>query len=632
VCALAAVVCLAVAGTASATGWTAYVTTDDGVVYAMPVFPFPALSPGTPVSVPADPGNPFEEPGYVAVAPSGVAYVSNQDIGANYVSVISPGSPPRVTKTISFSGTPEGVAVSPDGSKVYVVVDGSSSSSIAVIDVATNTVVTSPVNSAELGLGASGIAISPDGGTAYVVTAAGVTPVDLENGSSADPIPAGTAPQNLAITPDGKYLYVADYFGSNGDGGDIYEIDLALGVEIGPPIHVPQEPLDLAISPSGGEVYVAEVQSNNVVAVIGDADSAHPSAIQTVTLPLTSNPQGIAFAPDGSAAFVLESQEEVGVGQAGLCELYVPSGGGLPQACDQGGDGNGFQIFSAALPLAIAVTPEVDPTASFTASTAAAGSPSSFDASASSSPNGPIVKYAWNFGDGSTETTGSPRTTHTYAVAGSYTVTLTVTDLAGLSTQQLYTGQTASIAGAAHAVMSLTATVPAAPSSAPGAGTGPGATGTTTTTTTPKSVCKPSPTSRTKTKGNQQLTLRVPPPPACLAAVSSLRPTLGARTLAHGAKLRFASAAFFIDRGFKRVKSVGKHRKVTSYVANATAKRLPASPDIPLRGIRPGIHTLRVVVDLRQTVTTRVKRGGRPVKVDKTRTELATLTSRLDLR
>jgi PKD repeat protein len=55
----------------------------------------------------------------------------------------------------------------------------------------------------------------------------------------------------------------------------------------------------------------------------------------------------------------------------------------------------------------------------------------SFNASSSIDPDGSIVTYAWDFGDG---TTGSgPIVTHTYATANPYIVTLTVSDDSGAS-------------------------------------------------------------------------------------------------------------------------------------------------------------------------------------------------------
>lgn len=51
-----------------------------------------------------------------------------------------------------------------------------------------------------------------------------------------------------------------------------------------------------------------------------------------------------------------------------------------------------------------------------------------FDGTASHDPDGKIVSYAWNFGDGTTETTKLAYTLHTYSAGGDYTVTLTVTD------------------------------------------------------------------------------------------------------------------------------------------------------------------------------------------------------------
>lgn len=84
------------------------------------------------------------------------------------------------------------------------------------------------------------------------------------------------------------------------------------------------------------------------------------------------------------------------------------------------------------------------PTASFTVPGGAAGSgqPTTFDASASTEPDGTITGYAWNFGDGATATGVNP--THAYQTAGTYPVTLTVTDSDG---QTASTAQTLSVAG-----------------------------------------------------------------------------------------------------------------------------------------------------------------------------------------
>ena len=55
-----------------------------------------------------------------------------------------------------------------------------------------------------------------------------------------------------------------------------------------------------------------------------------------------------------------------------------------------------------------------------------AGSAVNFSSAGSNDPDGTIVSYAWDFGDGATSSQANP--SHTYASAGTYTVTLTVTD------------------------------------------------------------------------------------------------------------------------------------------------------------------------------------------------------------
>jgi PKD repeat protein/archaellum component FlaF (FlaF/FlaG flagellin family) len=68
------------------------------------------------------------------------------------------------------------------------------------------------------------------------------------------------------------------------------------------------------------------------------------------------------------------------------------------------------------------------PVASFTetAETVNTDEPITFDASDSSDPDGSIVNYSWDFGDGATGTGVSVQ--HAYSQEGTYTVTLTVTD------------------------------------------------------------------------------------------------------------------------------------------------------------------------------------------------------------
>ncbi len=77
---------------------------------------------------------------------------------------------------------------------------------------------------------------------------------------------------------------------------------------------------------------------------------------------------------------------------------------------------------------------DVTPTANAGSSyTGTAGTAISFTASATDSPADVAagLKYSWNFGDGGTSTLQNP--THTYAAAGSYQVTLTVTDADNLT-------------------------------------------------------------------------------------------------------------------------------------------------------------------------------------------------------
>jgi PKD repeat protein/subtilisin family serine protease len=78
--------------------------------------------------------------------------------------------------------------------------------------------------------------------------------------------------------------------------------------------------------------------------------------------------------------------------------------------------------------MLLGTLPPAQPTAAFTYSNA--GLTVTFT-DASSSPNGSVTAWSWDFGDSSSATSQSP--VHTYNAAGSYIVTLTITDNAGES-------------------------------------------------------------------------------------------------------------------------------------------------------------------------------------------------------
>ena len=87
-----------------------------------------------------------------------------------------------------------------------------------------------------------------------------------------------------------------------------------------------------------------------------------------------------------------------------------------------GSGSDGFTITRGATP------PNQTPVAAFSAQTN--NLTATVNGSGSSDPDGSIVSHEWQFGDGSTATGATPPA-HTYVAAGTYDVTLTVTDNAG---------------------------------------------------------------------------------------------------------------------------------------------------------------------------------------------------------
>lgn len=116
--------------------------------------------------------------------------------------------------TIPVGMQPSGVAITPDGSTVYVI--NQSDQSVSVVDVASGSVSPTTIPVGRL---ATGIAIHPDGRTAYVtnrsdgtVTVIDIDPTSVSANTAIGTISLGitSAPFGIAVAPDGTRAYVVN--------------------------------------------------------------------------------------------------------------------------------------------------------------------------------------------------------------------------------------------------------------------------------------------------------------------------------------------------------------------------------------------------------------------------------------
>jgi phospholipase C len=240
--------------------------------------------------------------------PPGTAYVAdagydafsavdtaNCQVLATY-NVDDPGNPGDPSDQ-NYSSTDEMVAA--DGNQLYFADTGSST--VAVI----NDTDLTPSNESpsedliDVGLFPQGLAVSPDGKQVWV---ADTGPQTAEEGSSqvsiigastnsvVGSIPVRGAAQQIAFAPDGSVAYVTTSQG-------LAVIDVSSGT-VSDFVTGLQNPRGVAVSPDGNNVYVTDAGSNSVSVI-------DPLDYRVIgTIPVGELPWQVVFSPDGKSAYV----------------------------------------------------------------------------------------------------------------------------------------------------------------------------------------------------------------------------------------------------------------------------------------------------------------------------------------
>ena len=188
---------------------------------------------------------------------------------------------------------PENLAVTPDGSQVWVADTGPqtglpSMGGISVISTATDTV------TATLNLPTTdprNIAFSPSGATAYVTTSLGVLVYNTANDRLVTLIGGLGNPEGVTVSPNGT-VYVTN------DAQNAVDVISPATNRVTRTIAVGQLPWQMALTSNGGTLYVANGDSDSV-SVINTATNA-----VTSTIAVSGDPVSVALTPDGSRLWV----------------------------------------------------------------------------------------------------------------------------------------------------------------------------------------------------------------------------------------------------------------------------------------------------------------------------------------
>lgn len=208
--------------------------------------------------------------------------------------------------TVQVGGSPQQVAVSPDGKYLYVTVDNgqSQNGSLAVFQNGGGGQFTL-LTTLATGAAPRGVAVAPSGAQVFAansgdttVTVVGVASHGAH--SLANPITnLGAGPTGLAVTPDGNWLLVA-CSGSN----TVYGINTQYpGTSPRRTFTVGKSPQQISIAPSGAYVFVTNSGDGTVSLLSYDTNSQYCKVLEP-GIPAGTSPNGVAVSSEGGLAVV----------------------------------------------------------------------------------------------------------------------------------------------------------------------------------------------------------------------------------------------------------------------------------------------------------------------------------------
>jgi YVTN family beta-propeller protein len=215
----------------------------------------------------------------------------------------------QVIGTIKLASTPSDIVVNSAGTRAYVTMKGNAS--VAVIDTATMKVVdvnpsTSTVDSIKVGSTPAGIAISPDGTRLYVTNSGSstVSVIDTTLNKEISRITVGSQPSGIAVSPDGNKLYVTLRYSDS-----LATVNLANNLVS--TVKVGDSPREVALTPDGTRAVVTNY--DGTVSVV-DITTTTPKVVATITTGGPKlQPAGVAISADGTLAYVANGKDTVSV-------------------------------------------------------------------------------------------------------------------------------------------------------------------------------------------------------------------------------------------------------------------------------------------------------------------------------